>query len=126
MTLVLDWANIASWNVTVIDPVKGGGESLVCDFGDFYDGFVFSTISIQDFLFGGSPVRHEVVANSGSVFWVGVPLVDEIFDSGKVSKTHVELFKISVGLVFLGEVLHEFVDLNVDSCGSADKCEGKE
>ena len=105
MTLVLDSANVASG-----DPVNGGGNTLVLvhsvEEGLSGDG-ALATISVKSLLFISSPVREEVVADGGSVLGVGVPFFDEFINVGEVLETHVELLERGVGLVLLGQELHE-------------------
>ena len=73
----------------------------------FLGNWAFTTVSVKSLLLFSSPVREEVVTNSGGVLGVGVPLLNELVNVGEVLEAHVELFKGSVGLVLLGEVLHE-------------------
>jgi hypothetical protein len=99
-----------SADVTSGDPVYCSGYGLVLvhgvDEGLGGDG-ALTTVSVEPLLFFGSPVREEVMADSGGVLLVGVPFLDEFVNVGEVLETHVEFLKGSVGLVLFGQVLHE-------------------
>lgn len=59
---------------------------------------IFSRFARDDVLFGFSPVRQEIVANSGRLVFLGVPLFNELVDSDEVGQSKVEFLNAVVGL----------------------------
>lgn len=88
---------------------------------------ISSCFARDNVLFGFSPVRQEIVADSRRLVFLGVPLFNKLVDSDKVGQSKVELLNAVVGLAMLRKILHVLLCVYVTSeCGSESGkgCEG--